>query len=184
MSREDAETQREEFGRGEAGFTADVAYCVAGKVNSTDKPLPGDRIGPAGHQTLAVFHSFVSLLENARPSFVIDIRIVPRFDVGRLNRERAFGLFEMTEAEIRHWNEWLLAEGINPKPIRQDRPPGSSSYGWDPVLPATLEYAGGVRYFVGIADRKIARLAPVGAVPEIPVPFQAASRRSARLSAC
>ena len=127
---------------------------------------------------------FVSLLENARPSFVIDIRIVPRFDVGRLNRERAFGLFEMTEAEIRHWNEWLLAEGINPKPIRQDRPPGSSSYGWDPVLPATLEYAGGVRYFVGIADRKIARLAPVGAVPEIPVPFQAASRRSARLSAC
>ena len=161
-----------------------MAYCVAGKVNSTDKPLPGDRIGPAGHQTLAVFHSFVSLLENARPSFVIDIRIVPRFDVGRLNRERAFGLFEMTEAEIRHWNEWLLAEGINPKPIRQDRPPGSSSYGWDPVLPATLEYAGGVRYFVGIADRKIARLAPVGAVPEIPVPFQAARRRSARLSAC
>ena len=35
--REDAETQREEFGRGEAGFTADVAYCVAGKVNSADK---------------------------------------------------------------------------------------------------------------------------------------------------
>jgi hypothetical protein len=28
-------TQREEFGRGEAGFTADVAYCVADKVNST-----------------------------------------------------------------------------------------------------------------------------------------------------
>ena len=33
-------TQREEFGRGEAGFTADVAYCVAGKVNSTDKLYP------------------------------------------------------------------------------------------------------------------------------------------------
>jgi hypothetical protein len=35
---------------------------------------------------------FVSLLENARPSFVIDLRIVPRFDVGRLNRDRAFDL--------------------------------------------------------------------------------------------
>ncbi len=37
---------------------------------------------------------FVSLLQNARPSFVIDLRIVPRFDVGRLNRDRAFDLFE------------------------------------------------------------------------------------------
>lgn len=37
---------------------------------------------------------FVSLLENARPSFVIDLRIVPRFDVGRLNRDRAFDLFD------------------------------------------------------------------------------------------
>ena len=33
----------------------DVAYCVAGKVNSADKTLPGDRIGPAGHQARPVF---------------------------------------------------------------------------------------------------------------------------------
>ena len=37
---------------------------------------------------------FVDLLESARPGFVIDLRIVPRFDVGRLNRDRAFDLFE------------------------------------------------------------------------------------------
>ena len=36
---------------------------------------------------------FVELMENARPSYVIDLRIVPRFDVGRLNRDRAFALF-------------------------------------------------------------------------------------------
>ena len=37
---------------------------------------------------------FVSLLECAKPSFVIDLRIVPRFDVGRLNRDRAFDIFD------------------------------------------------------------------------------------------
>lgn len=36
----------------------------------------------------------VDLMERARPSFVIDLRIVPRFDVGRLNRDRAFDLFD------------------------------------------------------------------------------------------
>src|ERR1700727_3228316 len=37
---------------------------------------------------------FVDLLESAKPSFVIDLRIVPRFDIGRLNRDRAFDMFE------------------------------------------------------------------------------------------
>jgi hypothetical protein len=37
---------------------------------------------------------FIDLMESARPSFVIDLRIVPRFDVGRLNRDRAFDLFD------------------------------------------------------------------------------------------
>lgn len=39
---------------------------------------------------------FVMLINNARPSFVIDLRVLPRFDVGRLNRDRAFDLFETT----------------------------------------------------------------------------------------
>jgi hypothetical protein len=37
---------------------------------------------------------FVDLLENAKPRFVIDLRVVPRFDIGRLNRERAFDIFD------------------------------------------------------------------------------------------
>jgi hypothetical protein len=75
---------------------------------------------------------------------------------------------EMTEEEIRRWEEWLLAEGMNPVPIRQDAPPTSPSYAWDPGLGATLEYAHGKRYFVGIRDGKIARLAPVDTPAEIP----------------
>jgi hypothetical protein len=38
-------------------------------------------------------NQFTSLIENLRPSFVIDLRRVPRFDVGRLNRQLAFQLF-------------------------------------------------------------------------------------------
>ena len=38
----------------------DVAYCVAGKVNSCRQTLPRDRIGPAGHQTPAVLHGSCS----------------------------------------------------------------------------------------------------------------------------
>ena len=33
-----------------------VAYCVAGKVNSAGQTLPRDRIGPAGHQTWQALH--------------------------------------------------------------------------------------------------------------------------------
>ena len=42
---------------------------------------------------------FVNLLENAHPRFVIDFRIAPRFDVGRLNRDRAFHLFDSAGAQ-------------------------------------------------------------------------------------
>jgi len=41
---------------------------------------------------------------------------------------------EMTAEEIRQWEAWLLAEGMNPSPIRQDIPPGTSSYAFDPDL--------------------------------------------------
>ncbi len=37
---------------------------------------------------------FENLIESARPSFVIDLRVAPRFDVGRLNRDRVFDLFD------------------------------------------------------------------------------------------
>ena len=54
-------------------------------------------------------------------------------------------------------------------PIRQDAPPASPSYAWDPSLGATLEYTNGKRYFVGIRDGRIARLAAVETPAEIPV---------------
>jgi hypothetical protein len=68
---------------------------------------------------------------------------------------------EITPEEIRQWKEWLLDRGINPVPIRQDIPAGTSSYAFDRDLQATIEYVGGERYFVGIVDGKIARLGPV-----------------------
>jgi len=73
---------------------------------------------------------------------------------------------EMTADEIRQWEAWLLAEGMNPLPIRQDIPPGTSSYAFDPALNATIEYVGERRYFVGIVDGKVARLAPVESAQE------------------
>src|SRR5262249_51276333 len=42
---------------------------------------------------------FVDLILNAQPRFVIDLRVVTRFDVGRLNRRRAFELFEGVAAQ-------------------------------------------------------------------------------------
>jgi hypothetical protein len=70
--------------------------------------------------------------------------------------------------EIRQWEKLLLTEGMNPVPIRQDAPPTPTSYAWDPNLGGTLEYANGKRYFVGLRDGRIARLAPVETPAEIP----------------
>lgn len=42
--------------------------------------------------------AFVELLRLAQPSFVFDLRIVPRFDLGHLNRRMAFALFEEIRA--------------------------------------------------------------------------------------
>src|SRR5258708_6682572 len=44
---------------------------------------------------------FTHLLERARPGFVIDLRVVPRFDVGRMNRDRAFDLFDAAGTKYR-----------------------------------------------------------------------------------
>jgi len=67
---------------------------------------PQESLFPDSRQGMVVFvcfpdvqeGEFVGLMEHARPSFVIDFRTVPRFDVGRLNRSRAFDLFEATGA--------------------------------------------------------------------------------------
>jgi hypothetical protein len=41
---------------------------------------------------------FVSVLENARPVYVFELRRAPRFDIGRLNRKMAFKAFDQTKS--------------------------------------------------------------------------------------
>lgn len=41
---------------------------------------------------------FAEVLRLAQPSFVFDLRIAPRFDVGNLNRRTAFALFDEVKA--------------------------------------------------------------------------------------
>ncbi len=38
---------------------------------------------------------FVALLNEARPTFVLDLRPTPRFDMGRLNRRQVFEIFRL-----------------------------------------------------------------------------------------
>ena len=40
---------------------------------------------------------FISLLENVRPTCVIDVRPIPRFDIGRFNRKMAFQVFQQNQ---------------------------------------------------------------------------------------
>jgi len=42
--------------------------------------------------------AFVDLIRLSEPSFVFDLRLAPRFDIGALNRERAFELFDRAHA--------------------------------------------------------------------------------------
>lgn len=42
--------------------------------------------------------AFSDLMRLAEPSFVFDLRLAPRFDIGSLNRARAFELFERVHA--------------------------------------------------------------------------------------
>lgn len=38
--------------------------------------------------------SFITLIDEARPTYILDVRPAPRFDIGRLNRGRVFEIFE------------------------------------------------------------------------------------------
>ena len=42
--------------------------------------------------------AFGEIIRCAEPAFVFDLRLAPRFDMGRLNRERAFELFDRVSA--------------------------------------------------------------------------------------
>lgn len=75
---------------------------IDGEAFRPINPGPQSTLFPEVRAGMVVFvcfpdvedREFIGLMENARPSFVIDLRIAPRFDVGRLDRERAFDLFD------------------------------------------------------------------------------------------
>jgi len=58
-------------------------------------------------KTLAVFVAFPGIsetefaaaLESSRPTFVFELRVCPRFDIGRLNRREAFQWFQKINAQ-------------------------------------------------------------------------------------
>lgn len=62
---------------------------------------------PMGKPSLLIFVDtsdissdiFVQLLKEARPTLVLDVRPIPRFDIGKLNRKLAFELFRENEIE-------------------------------------------------------------------------------------
>lgn len=43
--------------------------------------------------------SFVMLINEARPTVILDVRPAPRFDMGRLNRRRVFEIFEQNHIQ-------------------------------------------------------------------------------------
>jgi hypothetical protein len=50
---------------------------------------------------------FEAILSRVQPSWVFDLRPVPYFDIGRLNRKRAFDLFSSLRASYRDVAGWL-----------------------------------------------------------------------------
>lgn len=41
---------------------------------------------------------FIEILKTAQPAYIFDLRLAPRFDIGRLNRHTAFALFDKVHA--------------------------------------------------------------------------------------
>ena len=77
---------------------------------------PQESLFPAPRKGMVVFvcfpeveeSEFVDLVNHAKPGFVIDLRTVPRFDVGRLNRDRAFDLFQAMNSKYVDLNGILV----------------------------------------------------------------------------
>ena len=73
---------------------------------------------------------------------------------------------EMTEVELRQWKEWLLEQGLNPRPMVVDRPKSGSVFEYDYQLKAVVETTlDGSHYLVEVRDGKIARARKVTQEP-------------------
>jgi hypothetical protein len=60
---------------------------------------------------------FTELMRYSEPSFVFDLRLAPRFDLGSLNRERAFELFDRVHATYVDATVPLMAGGDRERAI-------------------------------------------------------------------
>jgi len=67
--------------------------------------------------------AFGEIIRCAEPAFVFDLRLAPRFDMGRLNRERAFELFEKgggnRDARETPSHRWPTASCFSPREKRE-----------------------------------------------------------------
>jgi hypothetical protein len=53
---------------------------------------------------------FLSLLETAKPSYVFELRSVPRFDIGQLNRQMVFSFFQRERSTYLDHGEFSINE--------------------------------------------------------------------------
>ena len=65
---------------------------------------------------------------------------------------------DMTEEELRQWKDWLLDQGLNPRPMKVDLPKSGSIYSYDRSLASVVECTpDGYRFIVEVKDGKIGR---------------------------
>ncbi len=65
---------------------------------------------------------------------------------------------QMTDREIREWQNGLVEQGLHREAIRQEVPASTPAYGWDPETKSAVEYVDGVRYQVAVRDGKLTRI--------------------------
>jgi hypothetical protein len=98
-------------------------------------PLPESDVLLFTDVAKATAHEFVRLIEESQPKWIVDVRVAPRFDFGRLTRKAAFALFEkkrsryldlgwklkIDDRQDARWNPVFLAEVLSESFAEQGR---------------------------------------------------------------
>ncbi len=78
-----------------------VSGATASEGQRNREPVQGTLFPDSAYALVCIVHmpalsddSFLSALEEIHPAFVFDLRTVPSFNMGRLNRHHAFEVFE------------------------------------------------------------------------------------------
>jgi hypothetical protein len=77
----------------EGGANRPREHAPVPGIQGTLFPFPDSRSLVFSRFSDVSQNQFISLLANLRPAFIVDLRRVPRFDVGRMNRQIAFEHF-------------------------------------------------------------------------------------------